>query len=56
MDAVRVADRGFGNVLAGLSGGGRAMFFSGGTERSVSLEGAAPEVAAFAACEARPSV
>jgi hypothetical protein len=48
--ALTVADRGFGNVLAGLSGNARAVFLAGGAELSVSLEGAAPEVAAFEAC------
>ncbi len=53
--ALTVADRGFGNVLAGLSGNARAVFLAGSAELSVSLEGAAPEVAAFEACGAMPS-
>jgi hypothetical protein len=53
--ALSVADRGFGNVLAGLSGNARAVFLAGSAELSVSLEGAAPEVAAFEACGAMPS-
>ena len=54
--ALTVTDRGFGNVLAGLSGNQRAVFFTGGVELSASLDGAAPEVAAFEACGTRPSV
>lgn len=54
--ALTVADRGFGNVLAGLSGNARAVFFSGETELSVSLDGAAPQVAAFEACGTSPAV
>lgn len=54
--ALGVADRGFGNVLAGLSGNARAVFRAGDVEVSVSLDGAAPEVAAFEACGTRPSV
>ncbi|PWK57994.1 hypothetical protein [Roseicyclus mahoneyensis] len=53
---INVADRGFGNVLAGLSGNAHAVFRAGGAELSVSLEGAAPEVAAFEACGSMPSV
>jgi len=54
--AISVADRGFGNVLNGLSRNTSASFVIGGTTLSVSLEGAAPEVAAFEACGAVPSV
>ncbi|MDG3041729.1 hypothetical protein [Roseicyclus marinus] len=54
--ALTVADRGFGNVLAGLSGNARALFRAGDAEFSASLAGAAPEVAAFEACGTTPAV
>jgi hypothetical protein len=54
--ALTVTDRGFGNVLAGLSGNARALFRAGDAEFSASLAGAAPEVAAFEACGTTPSV
>jgi len=52
--ALGVADRGFGNVLAGLSRNTRAEFIAGPATLSVSLDGAAPEVAAFEACGVAP--
>lgn len=54
--ALSVADRGFGNVLAGLAGNLSAVFVAGEVVLTVSLEGAAPEVAAFEACGTVPSV
>ena len=54
--ALSVADRGFGNVLAGLSRNLGAVFVAGDVALRVSLEGAAPEVAAFEACGTAPSV
>ena len=54
--SLTVTDRGFGNVLAGLSGNTTALFRLGDTEYSASLAGAAPEVAAFEACGASPAV
>ena len=45
---------GFGNVLAGLSRNTRAEFIAGPATLSVSLDGAAPEVAAFEACGVAP--
>lgn len=54
--ALSVSDRGFGNVLAGLSGNAQALFRLGDAEFAASLAGAAPEVAAFEACGTRPSV
>lgn len=54
--ALTVTDRGFGNVLAGLARNETATIFAGPAALTVSLEGAAPEVAAFAACELAPSV
>jgi hypothetical protein len=54
--ALTVTDRGFGNVLAGLALNETATIFAGPAALTVSLEGAAPEVAAFAACELAPSV
>jgi hypothetical protein len=50
-----VSDRGFGNVLNGLAGNRTATGFSGAASVTVSLEGAAAEVAAFEACGAAPS-
>lgn len=53
--AISVADRGFGNVLRGLAANTAATVFAGTETLSVSLAGAAPEVAAFEACGTRPS-
>lgn len=53
--AITVTDRGFGNVLAGLSQNATATIFSGDARLSVPLSGAAPEVAVFEACEAPPT-
>jgi hypothetical protein len=49
-DTVRVEDRGFGNVLAGLEAGGRSLARLGGAEATIGLDGAAEAVAAFRAC------
>jgi hypothetical protein len=54
--ALTVTDRGFGNVLAGLARNETATIFAGPAALTVSLAGAAPEVADFAACEVAPSV
>jgi hypothetical protein len=53
--ALTVTDRGFGNVLLGLSRNERATVFTGPVALEFSLAGAAPEVAEFAACELAPS-
>ncbi|MBF9058085.1 hypothetical protein HKCCSP123_02700 [Rhodobacterales bacterium HKCCSP123] len=53
--ALTVADRGFGNVLSGLSQNDYATMFSGPVALSFALDGAAPEVAEFAACELTPT-
>jgi YD repeat-containing protein len=53
--ALTVTDRGFGNVLRGLSRNDSATVFAGPAALSLSLDGAAPEVAEFAACETAPS-
>lgn len=53
---ITVTDRGFGNVLAGLSQNATATLFAGEVSLTVSLAGAAPAVAIFEACEAAPSV
>lgn len=53
--SLSVADRGFGNVLAGLSRNAIARMFAGEADVAVSLEGAAPEVAAFEACSIAPT-
>jgi hypothetical protein len=50
-----VTDTGFGNVLAGLSRNATATLFAGPATVSVSLDGAAPEVAAFEACATAPT-
>lgn len=52
--SLTVTDSGFGNVLAGLSGNRTAIVFTGDARTPVTLEGAAPEVAAFAACGTAP--
>jgi len=54
--ALTVTDRGFGNVLTGLARNETATIFTGPAALTVSLVGAAPEVADFAACEVAPSV
>ena len=46
-----VTDTGFGNVLAGLELGGRAVATSGGAEAAFDLTGAAGPVQAFRACQ-----
>ena len=51
-----VRDRGFGNVLDGLEFNSVALAATGDRVVSIDLEGAAPEVAAFRACTASPSV
>ena len=48
--SLTVTDRGFGNVLNGLEGNGRAVALTGPAAVPFSLDGAAPEVAAFRAC------
>ncbi len=53
--ALTVTDRGFGNVLLGLAQNESAAVFSGPIALLFSLEGAAPEVAEFAACEIMPT-
>lgn len=53
--SITVTDRGFGNVLAGLSHNTTATVFAGDVSLNVPLTGAAPEVAIFEACEAAPS-
>lgn len=53
--SVTVADTGFGNVLRGLSDNTTATLFTGDAGVTVSLAGAAPEVADFAACQAMPT-
>jgi len=50
-----VSDTGFGNVLSGLEDNTTAIAFSGDTALPFSLEGAAPQVAAFRACQDAPS-
>jgi hypothetical protein len=51
-----VRDRGFGNVLNGLEFNVVALAAAGEMVVSIDLDGAAPEVAAFRACTASPSV
>ena len=53
--SLTVADRGFGNVLRGLSDNATATLFTGDAAVTVSLTGAAPEVAEFAACQTMPT-
>lgn len=53
--SLSVSDRGFGNVLDGLQFNDRATGISGEAALAVSLDGAAPEVAAFRACGTVPS-
>ncbi|NKX43243.1 excinuclease ABC subunit B [Roseicyclus persicicus] len=53
--SLTVTDRGFGNVLNGLSGNLVAAMLAGDVAVPFSLAGAAPEVAAFEACTAAPS-
>lgn len=54
--SLTVTDRGFGNVLSGLAENITATGMTGGAQLSFSLDGAAPEVAAFEACTTAPSV
>lgn len=54
--SLTVVDRGFGNVLRGLSENQSATGQLGSVSLSFSLNGAAPEVAKFEACGATPSV
>lgn len=56
LSTLSVSDRGFGNVLDGLQFNTTASATSGALSLRVSLEGAAPEVAAFRACGQVPSV
>lgn len=51
-----VSDRGFGNVLNGLEFNVATLAIAGQTATVFDLAGAAPEVAAFRACEEAPSV
>ena len=53
-DALIVSDRGFGNVLSGLSDNEIALAFTPNASIAFDLEGAAPAVAAFEACATRP--
>lgn len=53
--SITVTDRGFGNVLAGMARNATATAFAGQVSLTVSLAGAAPEVAIFAACDAPPT-
>lgn len=50
------ADTGFGNVLKGLESNHTATALLGDQSLAFSLAGAAPEVAKFRSCVARPSV
>ena len=54
--ALTVTDRGFGNVLDGLAFNDAATALIGTDRVAISLQGAEPEVAAFRACIAAPSV
>lgn len=53
--SLSVSDRGFGNVLDGLQFNATAQGLSGPASVAVSLDGAAPEVAAFRACGQVPT-
>jgi len=53
--ALTVSDRGFGNVLDGLSYNRTAVMVSGDTLLPVSLAGAAPEAEIFRNCGSLPS-
>jgi len=53
--SITVTDRGFGNVLAGLSQNTTATIFAGEASLTLPLAGAAPEVTIFEACAAAPS-
>ncbi|MEY3004913.1 MAG: hypothetical protein RLZZ491_2089 [Pseudomonadota bacterium] len=53
--AITVTDRGFGNVLAGLSRNLTATAFAGPASVGFSLAGAAPAVAIFETCDAPPT-
>lgn len=50
-----VTDTGFGNVLSGLERNMSAVAFSGDVAVQFSLDGAAPEVAKFRACQVAPT-
>jgi hypothetical protein len=54
--SLTVTDRGFGNVLSGLSENATATGLTGEAALSFGLQGAAPEVAEFEACASAPSV
>lgn len=54
--ALTVRDRGFGNVLNGLQFNSQAVAVTGDAALPISLDGAAPAVAAFRRCDAAPSV
>jgi hypothetical protein len=54
--ALTVTDSGFGNVLDGLQYNDTATALAGSSSLRVSLDDAAPAVAAFRACVAAPSV
>ena len=54
--ALTVTDGGFGNVLQGLAENTIATGMTGSAALAFSLDGAAPEVAAFEACTTAPSV
>lgn len=56
LGTLSVADRGFGNVLDGLEFNTTATATSGAVTVRMSLDGAAPEVAAFRSCGQSPSV
>lgn len=53
-DALSVSDRGFGNILSGLSDNESAVAFTPSASIAFDLEGAAPAVATFEACVTRP--
>ncbi len=53
--ALTVTDQGFGNVLDGLEFNVTATALTGDTALPLSLDGAAPAVAAFRACTTAPS-
>ncbi|MEM8593174.1 MAG: hypothetical protein AAGF13_11680 [Pseudomonadota bacterium] len=53
--ALSVADRGFGNVIAGLIAGGTATAFLGEVAETFSLTGAAEPTRAYAECRPLPA-
>ncbi|MEJ6390567.1 hypothetical protein V8J83_13725 [Gymnodinialimonas sp. 2307UL20-7] len=53
--SLSVSDRGFGNVLDGLQFNATAQGLSGPASVAISLDGAAPEVAAFRSCGQVPT-